>query len=193
MSLLGNLGKGSANRSKRPSTEGPSESLGAARLAIIFDTASASSAAASPQVEGQVPQQTSTAPSPRHAQAQQSAPAGLAPKAAAPLTSAPLSLPGRHRRQEEPAPAGPAQLEAPLVLAQASTVAGRHRRHGSRREDRAARQTSPSQSPRHADTPRSTPAESAPVVSTDVADPQASHAVHPRSRSLALVGALALL
>lgn len=137
MSLLGNLGKGSANRSKRPSAEGPTESLGAARLAIIFDTPSASSAAASPQVEGRAPQQTSTPPSPRHAQAQQSAPGELAPEVSAPLTPAPLNpVAGRHRRQEEPAPAGPAQLEAPVVLAPASTVTGRHRRNGSRREDR---------------------------------------------------------
>ena len=198
MSLFGALGNGSANRPKRPSAEPPTESLGAARLAIIFDTPSARSAAA-PQVEGQVPQQTSTAPSPRHAQMQQSAPGAHGPKGPAHVTPAPLNpVAGRHRRQEQPTPLASTQLalpvvSAPVVLAPAKTVTGRHRRSGSQREDRAAKQTSAARSPRHADTPRSTPAEPAPVVSTDVTDPQASHGVHPRSRSLALMRAAALL
>lgn len=199
MSLFGALGNGSANRPKRPPTDGPTESLGAARLAIILDTPSASPAAASPLVEGQVPQQTSTARPARHALAQPSAPGVLASKSSAPLTPAPLSrVAGRHRRQEEPPPVESTQLAVPVVMAPVilepvSPDIGRHRRDGSRRADRAAKKTSAARSPRHADTGRSTPAEPAPVVSTDVTDPQASHGVHPRSRSLALLGALALL
>lgn len=195
MGLFGALGNGSANRPQRPPTDGPTESPGAARLAIIFDTPTASSpAAASPQVEGQVPQQTSTARPARHALAQPSAPGVLASKGSAQVTPAPLGQgTGRHRRQEEPAPVGPAQLAQPVVLAPAIPDTGRHRRTGSRRADRVAKQTSAARAPRHASTRRSAPAEPAPVGSADVTVPRAVRAVHPRSRNLALLGVLVLL